>query len=134
MNIPVLEGVLVRALAAQASAKQHTGLSQQFLLAGLIPTELQPTRLAPIILPKNPNALLNTLDLLLASHRAGNTRDRNEIISICNELRGQGIVDDSKYIHTHTYVCVLLYVCVCVLLYGLDGQLIAAQRKRIKKL
>jgi hypothetical protein len=51
----------------------------------------------PIILPSDPIALLDRLDLLLASHRAGNTGVRNEIVSICDELRRQGVVDDSKY-------------------------------------
>jgi hypothetical protein len=62
--------------------RQHTGSSVKF---------------APIILPSDPTALLERLDLLLASHRAGNTGVRNEIVSICDELRRQGVVDDSKY-------------------------------------
>jgi hypothetical protein len=49
------------------------------------------------ILPGDPIALLDRLDLLLASHRAGNTGVRNEIVTICDELRMQGVVDDSKY-------------------------------------
>jgi hypothetical protein len=51
----------------------------------------------PIILPSDPTALLDRLDLLLASHRAGNTGARNEIVSICDELRRQGVVNDSNY-------------------------------------
>jgi hypothetical protein len=50
-----------------------------------------------IILPSDPTALLDRLDLLLASHRAGNTDARNEIVSICDELRRQGVVNDSNY-------------------------------------
>jgi hypothetical protein len=50
-----------------------------------------------IILPSDPIALLDRLDLLFASHRAGNTGVRNEIVSIYDELRRQGVVNDSKY-------------------------------------
>jgi hypothetical protein len=49
-----------------------------------------------IILSSNPMALLDRLDLLLASHQAGNTGVRNEIVSICDELRRQEVVNDSK--------------------------------------
>jgi hypothetical protein len=54
-------------------------------------------KLVPIILPSDPVALLDRLDLLLGSCRAGNAGVRNEIVSICDELRRQGVVDDSKY-------------------------------------
>jgi hypothetical protein len=50
-----------------------------------------------IILPSDPNALLDGLHLLLASHRAGKTGVHNEIIVICDGLRKQGIIDDEKY-------------------------------------
>jgi hypothetical protein len=67
-------------------ARQHTGSSVQ-----------SNKGLVPVILPSDPIALLDRLDLLLASHRAGNTGVRNEIVSICDELRRQGVVDNSKY-------------------------------------
>jgi hypothetical protein len=50
-----------------------------------------------IILPSDITALFDRLDLLLASHRAGNTGARNEIVSICDELRRQGVANDSNY-------------------------------------
>jgi hypothetical protein len=67
---------------ASSTARQHTGSS---------------VKLAPIILPSDPLALSDRLDLLLASHQAATTGVRNEIVSICDELRRQGVVDDSKY-------------------------------------
>ena len=41
----------------------------------------------------DPNALLKRLDLLLASQKAGNTDVRNELVSICDELKRQGVSD-----------------------------------------
>jgi hypothetical protein len=69
--------------SASKSACQHTGSS----------LNKEPT---PIILPSDPNALLDRLGLLLASHRAGNTGACNEIVSMCDELRRQGVVNDSN--------------------------------------
>jgi hypothetical protein len=64
-------------LSLKSSPTAHKGLA---LLAS------SPTN-GVIILPSNPTALLYRLDLLLASHRAGNTGARNKIVSICDELR-----------------------------------------------
>ena len=36
-----------------------------------------------VVIPSNPNALLERLDLLLASQEAGHTGVRNELVSIC---------------------------------------------------
>src|SRR6218665_2850927 len=41
-----------------------------------------------IVIPKNPNALVEMFSLRMASFAAGNTGVRNEIVSICDELRG----------------------------------------------
>ena len=40
-----------------------------------------------VVIPSGPNALLEGLDLLLASQKAGHTGVRNELVSICNELK-----------------------------------------------
>jgi hypothetical protein len=53
-------------------------------------------KLAPIILSSDQNALFNRLAILLASHRAGNIGFHSDIVSIYDELRRLGIVDDSK--------------------------------------
>ena len=46
-----------------------------------------------VIMPSDPNALLERLDLLLASQEAGHTGVRNEFVSICDELKRQGVLD-----------------------------------------
>ena len=50
-----------------------------------------------IIMPSDPNALLERLDLLLASQEAGHTGVGNELVSICDELKRQGILDAEAY-------------------------------------
>ena len=50
-----------------------------------------------VIIPSDPNALLERLDLLMASKGAGNTGVGNEIVSICDELKRQNILDVNAY-------------------------------------
>ena len=50
-----------------------------------------------VVIPSDPNALLERLDLLLASQKAGHTGVRNELVSICDELKRQGILDTKGY-------------------------------------
>ena len=50
-----------------------------------------------VVIPSDPNALLERLDLLLASKEAGNTGVRNELVSICDELKKQGVFDTRSY-------------------------------------
>ena len=50
-----------------------------------------------IILPRDPNALVERLELLLASKQAGNTGVRNELVSICDELLRQGVISQEQY-------------------------------------
>ena len=50
-----------------------------------------------IIMPSDPNALLERLDLLLASQKAGHTGVGNELVSICDELKRQGVLDTEAY-------------------------------------
>jgi hypothetical protein len=45
-----------------------------------------------IILPSDPIALPDRLDLFLASRRAGSTGARNEIVSICDELENKELM------------------------------------------
>jgi len=49
------------------------------------------------VIASDPNALTDRLELLLASHEAGNTGVRNEIISICDELLRQEEMKKSDY-------------------------------------
>ena len=50
-----------------------------------------------IVIPSNPNALLERLDLLLASQEAGHTGVGNELVSICDEIKRQGVLDTKAY-------------------------------------
>ena len=50
-----------------------------------------------VIMPSDPNALLERLDLLLASQEAGHTGVGNELVSICDELKRQGVLDAKAY-------------------------------------
>ena len=49
------------------------------------------------VIPSDPNALIERLDLLLASKQAGNTGVRNELVSICDELLRQDVIDKEQY-------------------------------------
>ena len=50
-----------------------------------------------VVISSDPNALLERLDLLLASQEAGHTGVRNELVSICDELKRQGVLDTNSY-------------------------------------
>ena len=50
-----------------------------------------------VIMSSDPNALLERLDLLLASQKAGHTGVANEMVSICDELKRQGVLDTNAY-------------------------------------
>ena len=50
-----------------------------------------------VIMSSDPNALLERLDLLLASQKAGHTGVGNELVSICDELKRQGVLDTEAY-------------------------------------
>ena len=50
-----------------------------------------------VVIPSDPNTLLERLDLLLASQEAGHTGVRNELVSICDELKRQGVLDTKVY-------------------------------------
>ena len=50
-----------------------------------------------VVIPSDPNALLERLDLLLASKEAGHTGVENELVSICDKLKRQGVLDLRSY-------------------------------------
>ena len=50
-----------------------------------------------VVIPSDPNALLERLDLLLASQEAGHTGVRNELVGICDELKRQDVLDTKAY-------------------------------------
>ena len=49
------------------------------------------------ILPSDPNALIERFDLLLASQNAGHSGVRNELVSIFDELKRQGVINTNTY-------------------------------------
>ena len=49
------------------------------------------------ILPSDPNALIDRFDLLFSSQKAGHTGVRNEIVSILDELKRQGVINVNDY-------------------------------------
>ena len=49
------------------------------------------------ILPSDPNALIDRFDLLFSGQKAGHTGARNEIISILDELKRQGVISVQEY-------------------------------------
>ena len=49
------------------------------------------------ILPGDPNALIDRFDLLFSSKKAGHTGVRNEIVSILDELKRQGVLKTNEY-------------------------------------
>ena len=53
--------------------------------------------LPTIILPSDPIALVERLDMLMANKEAGNTGVRNELVSVCDELLRQKLIDKNKY-------------------------------------
>ena len=50
-----------------------------------------------VIMSSDPNALLERLDLLLASQEAGHTGVGNELVSICDKLKRQCVLDINAY-------------------------------------
>ena len=50
-----------------------------------------------VVILSDPNALLERLDLLLTSQEAGHTGVRNELVSICDELKRQGVLNMKAY-------------------------------------
>ena len=50
-----------------------------------------------VVIPCDPNALLERLDLLLASKEAGHVDVGNELVSICDGLKRQGVLDSKSY-------------------------------------
>ena len=50
-----------------------------------------------MLMPSDPDTLVEMLTLRVASYKAGNTGVRNEIVDISDELRRQGIIDNASY-------------------------------------
>ena len=57
-----------------------------------------------VVIPEDPNALLERLDLLLASQEAGHMGVGNELVSICDELKRQGVINADTYKKLNSYI------------------------------
>ena len=57
---------------------------------GLIPS------IPTSILPCDPIALVERLDILMSSKASGNTGLRNELVSVCDDLLRQKLIDKHK--------------------------------------
>ena len=58
-----------------------------------------------MILPCDPIALVERLDIMMASKAAGNTGVRNELLAVCDELLRQNLIDKHKY--KNNYVAII---------------------------
>ena len=59
--------------------------------------EPSPSGKGLMILPSDPNVLLERFDLLFASQNAGHTGVRNELVSILDVLKSQGVINTNTY-------------------------------------
>ena len=57
-----------------------------------------------VVIPSDPNALLERLDLLLAIQEAGHTGVGNELVSICDELKRQAVINTDTYKKLNSYI------------------------------
>ena len=68
-----------------------TNLGRKYTGNGLTPSA------STIILQCDPIALVESSDIQMASKAAGNTEYRNELVSVCDELLRQKLIDKNKY-------------------------------------
>ena len=57
-----------------------------------------------VVIPSDPNALFERIDLLLTSKEAGNTGVENEAVTICDELKRQDHLDTRSYKKLNTII------------------------------
>ena len=76
--------------------EEETNEEEEYEVPASIP--LTPTKGTGLkILPSDPNALIDRFDLLFSSKKAGHTGVRNEIVSILDELKRQGVLKTNEY-------------------------------------
>ena len=69
----------------------------KYLLRGIWAKRTEYEGSGVVVIPSDPNALLERLNLLLGCQEAGHTGVRNELVSICDELKRQGVLDTKAY-------------------------------------
>ena len=77
--------------------KSSKSYKWRFLLKDVWYNREKYERSGVIVIPSDPNALLERLDLLLATQEAGHMGVGNELVSICDELKRQGVLDTKDY-------------------------------------
>jgi len=82
---------------AEVIPKSSRGWKWKHLLRNIWKDRSQYEGRGTIVIPSDPNALTERLELLLASKVAGNTGVRNEIVSICDELLRQKEMTKQRY-------------------------------------
>ena len=78
-------------------SKSNRGYKWKNILKGIWDNKEHYTGSGLTFIPSDPNALLERLDLLLASQDAGHTGVGNELTSICDELKRQGVINADAY-------------------------------------
>jgi len=76
--------------------------SKKMRTSAILPTKgkgitLRQSPASSMLMPSDPNALIEMVALRVASYRAGNTGVRNEIVDISDELLRQGVIDKASY-------------------------------------
>ena len=69
----------------------------KYLLSGIWKNRKKYKGSGVVVILSDPNALLERLDLLLASKEAGHTGVENELVSIWDELKRQGVLETRSY-------------------------------------
>ena len=78
-------------------SKSNRGVKWKQLLKGIFKNKNKYRGSGVIVIPSEPNALLERLDLLLSSQEVWHTGVGNELVSICDELKRQDVLDTKTY-------------------------------------
>ena len=89
---------------AEAVPKSSRGWKWKNLLRRIWKDKSQYEMGTTVVIPSDPDALLDRLDILLASEAAGNTGVRNEIVSICDKLLRQKVLSSNHYNKLMLYI------------------------------
>ena len=82
---------------AETVPKSSTGWKWKDLLKKIWRDRSQYEGRGVVVIPSDADALVDRLELLLASKAAGNSGVRNELISICDELLRQKEMNKEQY-------------------------------------
>ena len=87
---------IIKPIWEQIKKQKEEEYEEEYEEPALIP--FTPTKGTGLkILPSDPNALIDRFDLLFSSKKAGHTGVRNEIVSILDKLKRQGVLKTNEY-------------------------------------